>query len=108
MGVTGQTLPASLVARLNQLGFALVSGDMPYTFLRLGPAGVFRVRVVSTGREWNVELTADGANQIGRLPQPTMPDGTKVLLSTAQLVRELPRLLEASLPSWDAAPSHDG
>jgi len=103
-----QTLPATLVARLNQLGFALVTGDMPYTFVRLGPVGAFRARVVPTRGEWRVDLAAEGPNQIGRLPQPSMPDGTKLLLSTAQLVEDLPRLLEASLPSWDAARGNDG
>jgi hypothetical protein len=103
-----QTLPIVLVTSLNELGFAMVEAEIPYTFIRLGPAGVFRLSIVPIQREWRVELAAQGPTEIGRLPAPSLPDGLSLLLSTAQLVKELPRLLESSLPAWDIVANNNG
>jgi len=106
--MAAQTFPSSLVTRLNELGFALVEGETSYTFMRLGPAGMFRLLIVPTEREWRVELAAQGPTEIGRLPPPSLPDGVSLLLSTPQLVKELPRFLESSLAAWDIGAGNNG
>jgi hypothetical protein len=105
--MTARSLPDEFVARLNALGFALVDGETSFTFLRLG-AGAIRLVVVPAHQGWRVEIAADDPIQVGRLPGPAVPDGVKLLLSTAQLVERVPRLLEASLPGWDMRPANDG
>jgi hypothetical protein len=102
------SLPDEFVSRLNALGFALVEGGTSFTFLRVGSAGSVRLVVVPADPEWRVEIAADDPIQIGRLPSPSPPDGVKLLVSTAQLVEQVPRLLDASLPAWDMRPANDG
>jgi hypothetical protein len=106
--MAAQVLPSSLVASLNELGFALVEGETSYTFMRLGPAGMFRLLIAPTEREWRVDLAAQGPTEIGRLPPSSLPDGVRLLLSTPQLVEELPRFLESSLAAWDIGAPNSG
>ncbi len=106
--MAAQALPLRLVARLNELGSALVEGETSYTFMRLGPAGMFRLLIVPTENGWRVEVAAQGPTEIGRLPPPSLPDGVRLLLSSPQLGEELPRFLEASLAAWDIGAVNNG
>ena len=108
-------LPDEVVSRLNELGFALAEGDLPYTFIRFMIGGECRllVQAISVDR-WRVGLGLRAAEQSGRMPNPLSPvalarfapssDGTTLEFSTAELREDLPRLLqEQLLPSVDAA-----
>ena len=108
-------LPKRVVRNLNRLGFALVSGEEPYTFVRLGSSGELRIIIRPVGSDaWRVGLALRAMNQPGRLAEPVVPlslrgfgpssDGITLDVSTVELSEEIPRLLRYNLlPMCDAA-----
>jgi hypothetical protein len=115
--VTDGNLPTGFVRKLSRLGFVLVQGDRPYTFVRLTTDGEFRLLVQeSAGGAWRVGMVARAMNQPGRAPHSFLavsltqfgpsPDGTTLELSTQELTGNFPRALKNSiLPTCDLAPS---
>jgi hypothetical protein len=108
--------PAGFVRKVNRLGFVLVEGEKPFTFVRLTSDGELRLLIEVTGEGWRVGLAARAADQPGRLPNPVLSvslaqygkssDGLTLHLSTAELLDDLPRMLrDCVLPSCDLAPS---
>ncbi len=112
-GVAQRNLPEELVARLNELGCALVEADDAYTFVRLNMTGEIRIRIQPCGGDlWRVGLGSRVSDQPGRLPNPflTIPlaglgrsaDGSRLQLATRELIEVLPRVLgESLLPAWE-------
>jgi hypothetical protein len=117
--MTERKLPGTVVTELNALGFVLVDGKRPYTFLRVSTSGEIRLRVQAIPRgRWLVEVAATSSAEGGRL-LPSFPsvlpsrfgiavDGATVEVSDAELRDQLPRMLATSLlPTWDSA-WHEG
>jgi hypothetical protein len=110
-------LPDRVVRKLNRLGFALVEGEPPYTFIRLGTSGELRILIQSSGPDaWRVGMAARAMNQPGRLPEPVVPvslrgfgpssDGMTLDVSTADLSEGVPRMIRDSLFTMaDVAPT---
>ena len=110
-------LPEELVSRLNGLGFALVDGEQPYTFVRFMLGGELRLLVQAVRADrWRVGLASRATQESGRLPNPFLavplehfgpsPDGTTLELSAAGLRTDLLDVLEdCLLPGWDMGPA---
>ena len=110
-------LPDRVVRKLNRLGFVLVEGEAPYTFVRLGTSGELRIVVQSSGPDaWRVGMAARAMNQPGHLPEPVVPvslrgfgpssDGMTLDVSTSELSEDVPRVIRDSLlPMSDVAPT---
>jgi hypothetical protein len=110
-------LPGRVVRKLNRLGFALVDGDQPYTFIRLGTSGDLRVLIQASGPDsWRVGMAVRAMNQPGHLPEPVLPvslrgfgpssDGLTLDVSTSELTDLVPRVIRDNVLSvWDVAPT---
>jgi hypothetical protein len=110
-------LPDRVVRKLNRLGFVLVDGDQPYTFIRLGTSGDLRVLIQASGPDaWRVGMAARAMNQPGHLPEPVVPvslssfgpssDGMTLDVSTSDLSEYVPRVIrDKVLPTFDVAPT---
>jgi hypothetical protein len=110
-------LPDEVVRKLNRLGFALVDGDQPYSFVRLGTSAELRILVQSSGADaWRVGMAVRAMNYPGRLPEPLVSvslgafgrssDGMALDVSTLELSQDVPRIIRDSLLRiWDVAPT---
>jgi len=110
-------LPDGFLRKINRLGFVLVDGERPYTFVRLTTDGELRLLVEARSpAAWRVGLASRAQDQPGRLPNPVLSlslkaygqssDGTTLDVSTGDLVGRLPRMLkDCILPTCDLAPS---
>ena len=112
----GWELPAEFIAELNELGFVLVEGDEPFTFVRPMLGGEIRLLTQALRQgSWRVGLASRAVDDPSHLPNPVLSislakygpsrDGITLEVSGRDLCTIVPRVLrECILPVYDYGP----